>query len=277
MTASVLQETQNSTQSAGLTSAATLTLSSGSYLHVFAAVDNTFTESSISSSPSLTWTLLDTINDTSNGQRIYHWSSSVTSAGSCTVTVTWSSSSANFSAIWMREIGGSSGSDVHTGQRQATPGTGTDGVSSGLLGTLSAAPALISALSYSTISGGGGGAFTHGTNFTLGANGWTFGSAANNGTSEHQRVTATTSIAATETISQNIVTITLAAAFTESGGAANTTITPPVGSDSLAGIASTVTPGTVTPITPLTARRTKSGLVVCERKVFLPPWHRKAA
>ena len=224
MAVSVLQESNISTQSAGLTSVRTLTVSAGSYLDVYLTCDSGFTLSSIADNQaggSNTYLLVDNTLDSSNGQRLYHYvTTTATTGGSLTITGTWSSASATSTGIWVKEIGGSSGYNGtnHAANLQTAPGTGTDAVTSGLLGTVATVPALVSSMTYSTISGGSGGAFTTGTGYTSGAQGWLFGSGSNNAASESERVTAGTSLAATYTLSQANRTITQAAVFTESGG-----------------------------------------------------------
>ena len=222
MSISVLQEGQVSTQSAGQTSVVSLTMSSGSYLDCYMTCDSGNSLSTLTA-PGMSFSLVDSTTDSTNGQILYHYvSTNTTSAGSLTVTATWNSSAASFTGLWVKEIGGSSGynNSNHASNRQAAPGTGTDGVTTGLLGTITNVPALISSLSYTTISGGSGGVLSTGTGYTTGASGWLFGSGANNAASESERVTAGTSVAATFTCSQNIVTITQAAVFTEAAAAA---------------------------------------------------------
>lgn len=74
----------------------------------------------------------------------------------------------------------------------------------------------------------------------------------------------------------NVDWVCAAVAFLSAGG--GTSLVPPVGSNNYTGNTPTVTPATAVVVTPLQARRTESGLIVCERprKIFLPSW-RKAA
>jgi hypothetical protein len=119
------------------------------------------------------------------------WTSAVIAASAAyTITPT---SAGTQKSVWVGEISGSSGYQTSTGNPQATfPGTGTDAVTSGLLGTLSAQPALVYGV---CLTLGSAVPSTAGTNFTIAtASGWSaFGA------SEKQRVTALTSIAATFT------------------------------------------------------------------------------
>ncbi len=126
---------------------------------------------------------------------------------------------ANFSTtvtdrtIWVKEIAGAQGllTANIAGQAQASPGTGANGISTGLLGTLSAQPALISALAFDSALTGGQPAA--GTGFTQGTSaGGYWGSLA---ISESLRVTATTSIAATFTANTNVEHTSLGCAWQE--------------------------------------------------------------
>lgn len=222
LTVSVLQQvsTDDINTNAGL--GVTLTVSAGSYLHCSATVDSVggITFTGIVSSPSLTWTLLDNINDAGNAQRVAHWVSSVTSAGSITVTPTQSGNK-DARGTTVKEIGGSSGYDstagAHHGNQQASPTTTTDATTSGSTPALTAQPALVSGFCMST-----GSATTPaaGTGFSSDGTGWLFGGGTNYMRGESKRVTATTAVDAKYTAGVNLAHTTLVAAFLEAGAGA---------------------------------------------------------
>jgi hypothetical protein len=217
MTISVLQVStpfDDATSSSTIINNA-ITVSAGSYLHAIFTYSLGDTLTSVTSSPSLTWSILDAIDDTTNGQTFSHAISSVTSAGSITVTGNLSASD-TFRGGIVKEIGGSSGYDTgsHAAQLQATPTTGTDATTSTNTPSLSAQPALISGACMNTA---GVATPAAGTGFASDSSGFGFG-----GTSamrsENMRVTSTSAVAATFTAGNNSAHISLAAVFLESGG-----------------------------------------------------------
>lgn len=101
---------------------------------------------------------------------------------------------------------------------QATPTTGTDLVTSGLLGTLSSQPAGIVAVSFNTA---GVNVPSAGTSFTSRATDWTYqGATPVVMRLEDRRVTATTSVAGTFTAVSNTLHQTAAWAFKEAASGA---------------------------------------------------------
>lgn len=102
------------------------------------------------------------------------------------------------------------------GQHQGSPGTSTDGLTSGLLGTLSEQPAGIIAFSFNESSDA---TPASGTSFTaLTAAHDYSGSVSPSSRPEHRRVTATTSVAGTFTAGANSPHKTVAWAFAEAVG-----------------------------------------------------------
>ncbi len=188
----------------------TYTPSVGSYLAVFASAQadvtavsdgtNTYTKQGVSYS------------GTTGFFMALFVSSKILVSAAYTINITTAGATPS---VWVGEIGGSSGYQTSIGNVQAPGVNSTDGITSGLLGTLSAQPALIYSVSFTI---GGAVPCSAGTGFTIAtASGWT-GFAA----SESKRVTATTSVAATWTntggTSKNFITI--AAVFTETAAGA---------------------------------------------------------
>ena len=211
--------------SAAAISSVTKTVAAGSYLHCAWTWDTGGDPniSSVDSSPALTWTKLDTIFDTVHTQKLEHWVSSVTSAGSITVSAHWAST-VTFRGSALTEIIGSSGYDsaaaAHNGQWQALPTTGTDSTSSLATPTLTSQPALISG--FCSKSSGAVSNPAAGTGFTDGGAMWQ--AAANGGRAESKRVTATTGVAATYTAGLNNDHLTAVAVFLEAAGGSTSPI-----------------------------------------------------
>jgi hypothetical protein len=137
---------------------ATLTVKAGSSIHFFATMDSSTGDfTGISSSPVMTWTLLDNTDNGVHAQRAAHWVANNAVAGSITVTATCASGT--FRGAVAKEITGTSGYDAaataaHHGATQDGPGLGTDALSSGNTSALSTQPALLSGFCCD-ISGGG--------------------------------------------------------------------------------------------------------------------------
>lgn len=165
------------------------------------------------------YTALTPVLDTVFNWRTVHYVSTTTSVASST-TVVFPALAA--SVVWGMvsfEITGSTGYLGQSNQAFASFTNATDNVSTGLLGTLSAQPALIVGMSGNTQGD---------TTTTVAGTGYTDPGVyilqtmnANNnfGRYESRRVTATTSIAATWTISAGARRGVVAAAFGEAGGA----------------------------------------------------------
>lgn len=217
MTASVLQAVFNDdglTGALGTTIAATLTVTAGSILHVFTMWEAGTASCSDNVNGSY-GTALDLVNDVPSGQNFGQFRFENAAAGSTTVTVTLSPTT-DFKGICVVEIAGcktSSALDGHTGQVQPTPGTGTDGATSGSASN-SIQPAIIVGL---TVSGPLSDTATPsvGTGFTSNGTGWANGSAIQQGRAESKRITSTGAQAATFTVSDNVAHTTFIAIYDE--------------------------------------------------------------
>lgn len=229
MVASVLQEVVADAAGAATSIASpSLTAAGLTYLHAFVSFGDgaTGTVSSITSVPSLTWTVIGSVvRDAGDGQSITQYRSSVTAAGGVVVTANLSGSFSD-RGICVKEIGGSDGNVVgNAGQLQATPTTTTDATTSGNTGTLTEAPALLSGI---CIASGGAGQPAAGTGFTSDGVGWTFGGGTNLMRSESKRVTSTAAVAATFTAAANSAHMSLVAAWGEAASGSSPTPTSPL-------------------------------------------------
>jgi hypothetical protein len=151
---------------------------------------------------------------TRNLQAFYALNITGGSTAECVATF---SQSVLYPAIYIAEYSGfktSAARLAFAGQNQATPGTGSNGVTSGLLGTLSAQPAGIVAFTFEESASNTPSA---GTDFTARASGWDYGATAG-ARLEDRRVTATTSVAGTFTAGADTQHKTVAWAFEEATG-----------------------------------------------------------
>ena len=222
------QQTEASNAAAATTLVINITpAAAGSSLHLPITCGGGFTVSSVASSPSLTWTQRNAVDD--GNQALCDWTADGVTAAAHTITITFSGS-APYRGAFAKEIVNTSGYDAaasaaHAAAVTASPGTGADGITTGNTSALSAQPALISA---ATIPTNTVALATAGTGFTSDGVGWSFGG--NTGTSESKRVTATTALAATFTAPSNVPFDSVASVFLEltGGGAATaTTFTGP--------------------------------------------------
>lgn len=139
--------------------ASAITLTEGNLVCVWVGYDGTSTTTTISDTQGNTWTRVGTELSASSYQ-LGMFYSIITAGGSSTITATFGTARA-YRAVAVAEWSPASGTtwafDVQAGQTQATPGTGTDGVTTGTA-TNSAQPALIVGLAFSyngaTISAG---------------------------------------------------------------------------------------------------------------------------
>lgn len=160
------------------------------------------------------YTTLETVNDTGNGQKtgMLYMPNSV--AGNITMTVTWSAGEFT-KGVWLAELRGALQSISvlagHNSQLQNTPGTSTDGLTSGTA-TPSGQPALVFGLSFHEL----GAAPSAGSGFTSGTVAWNSGQFAGLGArSESKRITSTSAVAATFTAGANNSHVTLMGIFLE--------------------------------------------------------------
>lgn len=219
MTVSVLQERQNSLNSANAASIALAfsnPVTPGSSIHVICSGVDTATSFTCSDSVNGSYgAALDTIDQAGDTQRLAHFKFDNTAAGTPTVTIT-PNTSIGFLAIWIREIGGTSGYDsAHKTALQTALGNGTDNVTTGTQAPNNQ-PGLLSALGVCTSN------FVipaAGTGFTSGISGWSF-TITNTAVSESKRYTSLSAIAATFSNSGGSNNFaTLAAFFKEAASA----------------------------------------------------------
>lgn len=227
MTISVIQEVEAENTAGAASIGVAVTCLAGESLHIIVSHGNT-TAADMAATPitnsgtAISFSAaLDNVNDAADEQRIVHYYANGVPAQTTTITANFSSGSATFRAIKIKRIGGTSGYDAvasaHAGQLQATPTTSADAVSSGNTPTLSAQPALISAV---TAASAAVSTSSVGTGFTNDqATGWQFGSGTTMSASESKRVTATTALAGTFTAASNDARLTVAAVFLESAAA----------------------------------------------------------
>lgn len=157
-------------------------------------------------------------------------------ATATTARATFAASS-QYPAIAVVEVKGIVTSSAIAGealQTQATPGTGTDGVTSGNTGTLTGQPAAVIAGSVDTTSTG---TPAVGTGYTNIGTGWDYGGATSSARFEHKLVTSTSAVAGTFTAGSDVEhqTIVVALLETTSGGDVNST--PGAGTAEATGLA----------------------------------------
>ena len=173
----------------------------------------------LSGGSSPTWNAETVVNN--GNEHLHSWYAMNIPGGVTTqVTATFSGGTADFPFIYVAEYSGFATTGARlafAAQHQASPGTGTDGVTSGLLGTLASQPAGIIALTFNENSDG---TPTAGTSFTsLTAVGTYAGTVSASARPEHRRVTSTASVAGTFTTAVGTSPHKTAAwAFAESGG-----------------------------------------------------------
>ena len=205
------------TEAANSAAATTLVINitpaeAGSSLHLPITCSTGFTINTVVSSPALTWTQRNAVND--SNQALFDWTADNVTAVAHTITITFSGS-ASYRGAFAKEILATSGYDAaasaaHAAAITASPGTGADGITTGNTSALSAQPALISAATTPTPTVALAAA---GTGFTLDGVGWAF--SGDIGTSESKRVTATTALAATFTAPINTPFLAVASVFLE--------------------------------------------------------------
>lgn len=202
----------------------TLTVSSGSTLHVFGTNDSGSGQDVSSVADNVNagnWeALLDNVNDT-NDQRVWQLHRENVASGSTTVTATFSAACVA-KGVQIYEITGAASPSLnkHTGQKQSPgPGTGADLVTSGpMIPTL--APLMLVAFSME-VSGANGPPTAH-AGYTDDSTSMPFNTgSANLARSEHSRLTTTASVGGvfTATATGGIY-LTAAALYAESGATA---------------------------------------------------------
>lgn len=154
MTISILQSAVNTAQfnSDRTDASVSVTLAgvtAGSSLVAFVTVDSSHT-ASVSDGAAYAQRQLST--DTTNTQRTYCFTLDNAAAGSHTITASFAPATAYWDAIEVYEVAETAGYDASASQWQATPGTGTDGVSSTAV-TPAAAGSLILGWTQNTAGG----------------------------------------------------------------------------------------------------------------------------
>lgn len=150
------------------------------------------------------------------------WKISSVAGAATTVRFTPNASQLRYSSLVVMEISGLTGTVVGSAaQHQDSPGTGTDGISSGNTGTLSAQPAFVVGVVQNELTNG---TPAVGTGYSSGGTGWDYGGGTAGGRWEYKSVTSTSAVAATFTAAANNAHYTIVVAFEESGGAATTVV-----------------------------------------------------
>ena len=141
------------------------------------------------------------------------WKLANVNGAATTVRFTPQTAQLKYSAAVVMEVSGVTGTVVGSAiQRQAAPGTGTDGVSSGNTGTLSAQPAFVLGI---TMNEATNGTPAVGTGYASAGTGWDYGGGTPGGRWESKRVTSTAAVAVTFTAASDQPHFTLAVAFEE--------------------------------------------------------------
>lgn len=223
MTASVLQE--KFVDSAGAATTLTISPNAGftanSTLHIVATFGDTTSTVTISDGTNTYSSGLNIQRDTTNGQSQVHFYANNIAAGTPTITATFSAST-SFRGLYAGEMGGTAvaANDGSAGNLQATPGTGTDAVTSTTV-TNTKQPVLLNGVSLE--SSGSTTAPNAGTGFTSSATGWGFGGSAL-ARAESKRYTDTTGHAATFTAIASSIHMTHGLMFDEFGAGGGTGI-----------------------------------------------------
>jgi hypothetical protein len=207
------------------TASATFTITlpnvvSGNAIHVVAANNNIVSFTGCADGVN-SYTSIGVVNDATDSRGVQHWYANNVTGGTLTITVTQGGAGTQMAGM-AAEIGTTSGYDASAtipangGAYQATPGTGTNAITTGNF-TPSVQPGLMHAFVYTT-----GTPYTLlsvGTGFTAGITGDPNAKGGNLGGSyacENKRYTATTAFAGTFTTSISVPVITVAALFKES-------------------------------------------------------------
>lgn len=212
--------TANSATGSTLALAFSVSLTAGDTIHAAAGSDTSggATVSSFSDGTNTYGSVLDAQNDVTHAQSLAHCVAQNCAAGTPTVTVNFSVSAVN-RGLWIKNITGcaTASLDGHSGNKQASPGTGTDAITSGTA-TNTKHPALISA--FCTDSLNQNAVAAAGTGFTSEGAGWNnqYGAGATNtAIAENKRITTTSAVAATFTAPGSDPYMAVEAIFDESG------------------------------------------------------------
>lgn len=209
--------TPSSTSQAGsatsIATPGTLSVSTGDSIIVFLTAAQDQTAAFAASDGTNSYTLRQSVYDGSALSAGILVAENVT-AGTYTVTGSWSGSRTS-NAIFAVGVSGLKPSSYQTGAtaRQPTPGTGTDGITTGNM-TPTEQPACVIGLiiSFATLT-----APTEGTGFTSVATGWQYGTGTDLARLEHKQITSTSPVALTGTAAANTSHWSLAVILSESG------------------------------------------------------------
>jgi hypothetical protein len=195
VTISVAQTVRNTGTTNTSTVSKTVTISSGSCLHVVVGCGSGQTVSGVADGTN-TYTSRGSVTHTAYTYKLTQFTAVNVTGGSLTITATISANT-TYPWILIQEVTGASAYDARSGAYQgATSSTSTDGITTGTA-TPSTQPGLVCGLVY------GAGSSTPGTGFSIG----TFGSDGGlpgtgysaNWATETKRITSTSAVAATWT------------------------------------------------------------------------------
>ena len=210
-TIAILQQQQTSSNASATTIAQTVTVSSGSYLGVMVTNDTVGGFDSTLSDGTNTYTRQQDINDATNKQRLVLYTTPNVSSGTYTITATFGGASTG-RGIAVVEVGGCAGLLTTMGQLQTSPGTASNGVSTGLSGALASLPNLIWSV---VIAEADTTNSTLGTNYTGLGYIWQAISSTQGSQTEFQSYNSNASVAATWTASVNSARISIAGVWTQ--------------------------------------------------------------
>lgn len=151
------------------------------------------------------------------------------SAGSFTPTMSWGGSTRTNRGIYAIPVSGLKAASYQTGAIavQASPGTGTDGVTTGNM-TPTEQPACVIG---GVTNGGSVNTPAAGTGFTSIGTSWQFGSGTDLFRAEHQRITSTSALALTMTAGADVKHFSVAVILSETGaGGSPATLSAPTAS-----------------------------------------------
>lgn len=180
------------------------------------------------------------------------------SAGSYTPTMSWGGSTRTSRAIYAIPVSGLKAACYQTGAIavQASPGTGTDGVTTGNMTPTEQPACVIGGL----INGGSIATPAAGTGFTSIGTAWQFGTGTNLFRAEHKRITSTSATPLTGTAGANVKHFSVAVILSEAGGS-TATATPNHATLTASGLAPTLSTVFASTAAPTRGAATAAGLV----------------
>lgn len=141
-------------------------------------------------------------------------------SGTFTPTISWDGSSRTNRGIYAIPVSGVKAASYQTGAiaTQASPGTGTDGITTGNMTPTEQPACVIGAV----LNGGSISTPSAGTGFTNIGTAWAFGTGTNLFRAEHLRITSTGAVALTGTAASNVRHFSVAVILSETGAGAAT-------------------------------------------------------